>query len=122
MIGQAGSVVHRLAILFSVNRALVNQAFVGSNPTRGAKSIESGKTEIRPGLSNILYVLRRIAPRIPFGQMAKMLPAARRNGPAIRKAGIQKAAASINRARHEHSHFKRWHSNRLHTNWKRTWN
>ena len=38
--------------------------------------IESGKTEIRPGLSNILYILSRIAPRIPFGQMSKMLPAA----------------------------------------------
>jgi uncharacterized oxidoreductase len=38
--------------------------------------IESGKTDIRPGLSNILYVLSRIAPQIPFGQMAKMLPTA----------------------------------------------
>ena len=47
--------------------ALVQQAISG---------IESGKTEIRPGLSNILYILSRIAPRIPFGQMAKMLPAA----------------------------------------------
>lgn len=38
--------------------------------------IESGNTEIRSGLSNILYILSRIAPRIPFGQMSKMLPAA----------------------------------------------
>jgi len=48
-------------------QALVKQAISG---------IESGKTEIRPGLSNILYILSRIAPRIPFGQMSKMLPAA----------------------------------------------
>jgi len=47
--------------------ALVKQTISG---------IESGKTEIRPGLSNILYILSRIAPHIPFGQMAKMLPAA----------------------------------------------
>ena len=38
--------------------------------------IQSGKTEIRPGLSNILYVLSRFAPQIPFGQMAKMLTSA----------------------------------------------
>jgi uncharacterized oxidoreductase len=48
-------------------QALVKQAISG---------IESGKTEIRPGLSNILYILSRIAPRIPFAQMAKMLPTA----------------------------------------------
>ena len=35
--------------------------------------IEAGKTEIRPGLSNVLYVLSRLAPRVPFGQMAKMV-------------------------------------------------
>jgi len=46
--------------------ALVKKAILG---------IESGKTEIRPGLSNILYILSRIAPGIPFGQMSKMLPA-----------------------------------------------
>ena len=37
--------------------ALVKQAIAG---------IESGKTEIRPGLSNILYILSRIAPQYPF--------------------------------------------------------
>jgi uncharacterized oxidoreductase len=36
--------------------------------------IEAGKSEIRPGLSNVLYILSRIAPQLPFGQMAKMLP------------------------------------------------
>jgi uncharacterized oxidoreductase len=36
--------------------------------------IESGKAEIRPGLSNVLYILSRIAPGIPFGHMSKMLP------------------------------------------------
>ncbi len=44
--------------------------------TKAISGIESGKTEVRPGLSNVLYILSRIAPRIPFGQMAKMLPAA----------------------------------------------
>lgn len=48
-------------------QALVKQAISG---------IESGKTEIRPGLSNVLYILSRIAPRVPFGQMSKMLPTA----------------------------------------------
>jgi short-subunit dehydrogenase involved in D-alanine esterification of teichoic acids len=48
-------------------QVLVKQAISG---------IESGKTEIRPGLSNLLYILSRIAPQIPFGQMSKMLPAA----------------------------------------------
>jgi uncharacterized oxidoreductase len=36
--------------------------------------IEAGKTEIRPGLSNVLYLLSRLAPALPFGQMAKMVP------------------------------------------------
>ncbi len=35
--------------------------------------IEAGKTEIRPGLSNVLYLLSRLAPSLPFGQMAKMV-------------------------------------------------
>jgi uncharacterized oxidoreductase len=48
-------------------QVLVKQAIAG---------MEAGKTEIRPGLSNVLYVLSRIAPGIPFGQMAKMLPSA----------------------------------------------
>ena len=47
---------------------LVSQAIAG---------IEAGKTEIRPGLSNILYLLSRLAPGLPFGQMAKMVPTAR---------------------------------------------
>lgn len=29
--------------------------------------IEAGKTEIRPGLSNVLYVMSRLAPALPFG-------------------------------------------------------
>ena len=44
--------------------------------TKAISGIESGKTEVRPGLSNVLYILSRIAPRIPFGQMVKMLPTA----------------------------------------------
>lgn len=35
--------------------------------------IESGKKEVRPGLSNVLYLLSRLAPSLPFGQMAKMV-------------------------------------------------
>lgn len=38
--------------------------------------IEAGKTEIRPGLSNVLYLLSRLAPKLPFSQMAKMVKAA----------------------------------------------
>ena len=39
--------------------------------------IEGGKLEIRPGLSGVLYTLSRIAPSLPFSQMAKMVPPAR---------------------------------------------
>ena len=38
--------------------------------------IEAGKTEVRPGLSNVLYLLSRFAPSLPFGQMAKMVRSA----------------------------------------------
>ena len=67
--------------------------------------IESGKTEIRPGLSNILYVLSRIAPRIPFGQMAKMLPAAAVTAPpferqAFRKRRRPRSPATLSDGRH----------------------
>jgi uncharacterized oxidoreductase len=36
-------------------------------------AIEAGKVEIRPGLSNMLYLLSRFAPALPFGYMAKMV-------------------------------------------------
>jgi uncharacterized oxidoreductase len=35
--------------------------------------IEADKTEIRPGLSNVLYFMSRLVPALPFGQMAKMV-------------------------------------------------
>ena len=41
--------------------------------SKAIASIEAGKTEIRPGLSNVLYLLSRLAPSLPFGQMAKMV-------------------------------------------------
>lgn len=34
--------------------------------------IEAGRAEIRPGLSNVLHLLSRLAPQLPFSQMAKM--------------------------------------------------
>lgn len=40
---------------------------------KAVAGIEAGKTEIRPGLSNVLYILSRLAPSLPFGQMAKMV-------------------------------------------------
>lgn len=49
-------------------KTLVDQAIV---------AIESGEAEIRPGLSNLLYLLSRLAPGLPFAQMAKMVPAAK---------------------------------------------
>jgi uncharacterized oxidoreductase len=42
--------------------------------TKAIAGIEAGKTEIRPGISNVLYLLSRLAPALPFGQMAKMVP------------------------------------------------
>ena len=45
--------------------------------TKAIAGIEAGKAEIRPGLSQVLSVLSRLAPSLPFGQMAKMVPAAR---------------------------------------------
>jgi len=41
--------------------------------TKAIAGIEAGKTEIRPGLSNVLYLMSRVAPSLPFGQMAKMV-------------------------------------------------
>ena len=41
--------------------------------TKAIAGIEAGKTEIRPGLSNVLYLMSRLAPSLPFGQMAKMV-------------------------------------------------
>ena len=34
-------------------------------------AIEAGRTEIRPGLSNVLYVMSRLAPSFMLGQLAK---------------------------------------------------
>jgi len=39
---------------------------------RAIAAIEAGKLEIRPGLSNILKAMSRVAPRFMLGQMAKM--------------------------------------------------
>ncbi len=41
--------------------------------SKAIAGVEAGKTEIRPGLSNVLYLLIRLAPSLPFGQMAKMV-------------------------------------------------
>jgi uncharacterized oxidoreductase len=41
--------------------------------SRAVAGIEAGKTEIRPGLSNMLYLLSRFAPALPFGHMSKMV-------------------------------------------------
>ena len=38
--------------------------------------IETGKTEIRPGLSGVLYLMSRLVPSLPFGQMAKLVRSA----------------------------------------------
>ena len=35
--------------------------------------IEAGKIESRPGLSNMLYLMSRLVPSLPFGQMAKLV-------------------------------------------------
>jgi len=48
---------------------------------RAISGIEAGKLEIRPGLSNVLNVMSRIAPRFMLNQMAKMS-----NGAASRRA------------------------------------
>jgi uncharacterized oxidoreductase len=39
---------------------------------RAISGIEAGKLEIRPGLSNVLKAMSRIAPQFMLGQMAKM--------------------------------------------------
>ena len=41
--------------------------------SKAVAQIEAGKREIRPGISNLLYVLSRFAPALPFGQMAKLV-------------------------------------------------
>ena len=35
--------------------------------------IEAGRLEVRPGLSNVLYLLSRVVPSLPFRQMARMV-------------------------------------------------
>ena len=35
--------------------------------------IEGGRTEIRPGLANILYTMSRVAPGLMFGQLTNMV-------------------------------------------------
>lgn len=45
---------------------------VGTLAQKAIVSIEAGHTEIRPGLSNVLNILSRLAPQLPFNQMAKM--------------------------------------------------
>ena len=39
---------------------------------KAISGLEAGKAEIRPGLSNVLNILSRLAPQLPFSQMAKM--------------------------------------------------
>ena len=41
--------------------------------TKAIAGIEAGKAEVRPGQSNLLYLLSRMAPSLPFGMMAKMV-------------------------------------------------
>ncbi len=39
---------------------------------RALKGIEAGRQEIRPGLSNVLLIASRVAPRLMFNQMVKL--------------------------------------------------
>ncbi len=39
---------------------------------RAIAGIEAGKLEIRPGLSNVLKIMSRVAPQFMFRQMTKM--------------------------------------------------
>ena len=48
---------------------------------RAIAGIEAGRSEIRPGLSNVLNAMSRVAPNFMFGQMAKM---GRPKDPALR--------------------------------------
>lgn len=45
---------------------------VGVLAKKAIAGIEAGRLEIRPGLSNVLKTMSRIAPQFMFGQMAKM--------------------------------------------------
>ena len=45
---------------------------VGVLARKAIAGIEAGRLEIRPGLSNVLKAMSRIAPQFMFGQMAKM--------------------------------------------------
>lgn len=46
---------------------------VGVFVTRAIAGIEAGKAEVRPGLSNVLKLMSRLAPQFMLGQMAKMM-------------------------------------------------
>jgi uncharacterized oxidoreductase len=52
--------------------------------SRAIAGIEAGKLEIRPGLSNVLKAMSRIAPAFMFKQMVKM---AKLNRPAANQEG-----------------------------------
>ena len=45
---------------------------VGAFATKAIAGIESGRLEVRPGLSNVLKTMSRVAPSFMLGQMAKM--------------------------------------------------
>jgi len=45
---------------------------VGVLARKAIAGIEAGRLEIRPGLSNVLKAMSRMAPQFMFGQMAKM--------------------------------------------------
>ena len=42
-----------------------------TEPRRAIAGIESGRLEIRPGLSNVLNAMSRIAPRLMVRQLAR---------------------------------------------------
>lgn len=66
---------------------------------RAVAGIEAGKLEIRPGISNVLKIMSRVAPQFAFNQMAKMLPP--KNGAVTR---LKQTATPSDGATHSNSH------------------
>ena len=68
------STAKNLRWLVGLKRSVLSSFCVDIHPgLQTGVDVNAGKTEIRPGLSNVLYLMSRLAPSLPFGQMAKMM-------------------------------------------------
>jgi hypothetical protein len=68
-VSQAGNLAEAAITSWGEQAAMAVDVLV----RKAIAGIEAGKTDIRPGLSNVLYLMSRLVPSLPFGQMAKLV-------------------------------------------------